>query len=69
MVVCALLAVLLAVLELTGAQQAVFLSSTDADIVYNPPLCAPSVAGCASPWSVHISPHSLQLLTMTAGSS
>ncbi|KAH0836840.1 hypothetical protein J3R83DRAFT_8625 [Lanmaoa asiatica] len=48
--VCLTLCLLLPAL----AQQNVVLSSTDPDIIYNPPLCSSSssVAGCTSPWQV-----------------
>ncbi|KAF9233852.1 hypothetical protein BU15DRAFT_79710 [Melanogaster broomeanus] len=36
------------------AQQSVVLSSTNPDIIYNPPLCTPSsvITGCVSPWQI-----------------
>ncbi|KAF8840397.1 hypothetical protein BDN67DRAFT_968586 [Paxillus ammoniavirescens] len=36
------------------AQENVVLSSTNPDIIYNPPLCSPSsiITGCVSPWQV-----------------
>ncbi|KAL4062518.1 hypothetical protein V8B97DRAFT_1955135 [Scleroderma yunnanense] len=34
------------------AQQAVWLQSTNTDIIYNPPVCSPSAPGCASPWQI-----------------
>ncbi|KIK99125.1 hypothetical protein PAXRUDRAFT_823086 [Paxillus rubicundulus Ve08.2h10] len=34
------------------AQENVVLSSTNPDIIYNPPLCSPSSIGCLSPWQL-----------------
>ncbi|KAI6164507.1 hypothetical protein EDD17DRAFT_1474363 [Pisolithus thermaeus] len=58
-----------ALISRTRAQQTVTLSSTDPDIIYNPPLCPSSdvTSGCTSPWQLVNDPSVSTTVISTSG--